>query len=106
MKITELKYILKKKEQSIVDEQKKHEVLKSLLHEQELEIEGLKEHIQRTDRGVNIRELMNSKKVKKIRGGRKSSSKTSMPIFESNFPDVLDLESFGEGNSEYTNIEF
>lgn len=33
--------------------------------------------MQSVDRGVNIKELLNSKKIRKIRGGKKSTQPTS-----------------------------
>ena len=90
-KIAELKYILKKKEQGVVDEQKKSEMFKALLGEQELEIEGLKEHIRKMDRGVNIKDLLNSKKVKRVRGGKKSAA-SSKNSDDSGYPEPLRQE--------------
>lgn len=71
----ELEHSLLKKDENFRDALKKSEVLRSILEEQELEIDSLREYIEGQHKEVDVHELINSKKVKIVRGGGGKGSK-------------------------------
>lgn len=68
-KVKELKRSFVRKDQAYRESLKNSEALKEILNEQELEIESLREYIEQSNHQVNVHELINSKKVKTLRGG-------------------------------------
>lgn len=70
-KVRDLKRSFVRKDEAYRDSLKNGEALKSILREQELEIESLREYIEENNKQVNVHQLINSKKVKTLRGGKR-----------------------------------